>query len=236
MKRDFIVSIALATYNGERYIEEQLNSILLQLSANDEVIISDDGSTDGTVNKILELNDKRIVLVEGPKNGVKQNFANAIKNCKGKYIFFSDQDDIWEKNKLEIVLSVFLEKKCTCVVHDAIVFQSETKQVIFDSFFAFRKSHSGIIKNIWKNSYIGCCMAIDSSIVDYILPIPNNVEMHDQWIGILAEKYGSSYFINDKLIKYRRHSANVSNMNHYCLWKMIKNRICFLYELIRRIV
>ena len=228
MEREYIISVAMATYNGEKYIKEQLDSILKQLNNNDEIIISDDGSTDNTINIINSYNDKRIRIIEGPHKGVKQNFANAISNCKGKYIFLSDQDDIWLDYKVDTVLKVFETTNCTCVVHDAQVFDSNTNEVIMDSFFKFRNSKKGIIKNILKNSYIGCCMAIDKKIVDKIIPIPDDIEMHDQWIGIMCEKYGNSVFINDKLLKYRRHNNNQSKMNHYSLPKMIKNRITFI--------
>ena len=228
MERDYIISVAMATYNGEKYIQEQLDSILKQLNDKDEIIISDDGSTDNTINIINSYKDKRIRIIEGPHKGVKQNFANAISNCKGKYIFLSDQDDIWLDYKVNTVLKVFETTDCTCVVHDATVFDSNTNKVIMDSFYKFRKSGKGIIKNIIKNSYIGCCMAIDKKIVDKIIPIPDDIEMHDQWIGIMCEKYGNSVFINDKLLKYRRHNNNQSKMNHYSLPKMIKNRITFI--------
>lgn len=234
MKRDYPISVAMATYNGEKYLKDQLDSILSQLNNNDEVIISDDGSIDKTRIIINSYKDKRIKLIDGPKKRVKQNFANAIKSCNGKYIFLSDQDDIWMDNKVEKVIETFENNKCVCVVHDCLVFDNESNNTIYDSFYKFRKSGKGILKNIWKNTYIGCCMAIDSNIKEKILPIPNDIEMHDQWIGILSEKLGKSIFINDKLIKYRRHNDNVSQMKHYPLFKMIKNRLIFIYRIVGR--
>jgi len=234
MKRDYFISVAMATYNGEKYIREQLESILKQLNEDDEIIISDDGSTDNTINIIKSFEDKRIKIFDGPRNGVKQNFANAIYNCTGKYIFLSDQDDIWCDNKVNIVLKNFEKEKCMCIVHDCIVFDSSNDDVIYDSFYKYRNSGSGIIKNIWKNTYIGCCMTIDARMKNTILPIPNDIEMHDQWIGLLCEKEGKSLFINDKLINYRRHNDNVTNMKHYSVWRMIKNRVRIMIKLIRR--
>lgn len=234
MKRDYFISVAMATYNGEKYIREQLESILKQLNEDDEIIISDDGSTDNTINIIKSFEDKRIKIFDGPRNGVKQNFANAIYNCTGKYIFLSDQDDIWCDNKINIVLKTFEKEKCMCIVHDCIVFDSSNDDVIYDSFYKYRNSGRGIIKNIWKNTYIGCCMTIDARMKNTILPIPNDIEMHDQWIGLLCEKEGKSLFINDKLINYRRHNDNVTNMKHYSVWRMIKNRVRIMIKLIRR--
>ena len=227
------VSVAMATYNGEKYIKEQIDSILNNLEKNDELIISDDGSKDNTISIIQEMqkNDSRIKLLEGPKNGVKQNFGNAIKNCSGEYIFLADQDDIWNDEKVEKVLKVFKDKNVTLVIHNCEIV-NENLEKTDKTFFEFRNSGKGIIKNIWKNTYIGCCIAFKGEMKDQILPIPNDIEMHDQWIGIINEKYGKSYFLDECLIKYRRHSNNVSQMKHYGVGKMIRNRIVFLYRFI----
>ena len=232
MKRDYFISVAMATYNGEKYIKEQLESILKQLNKNDEIIISDDGSTDNTINIIKNLKDKRIKVINGPRKGVKQNFANAINNCSGKYIFLSDQDDIWCDNKVEAVLSEFGKEKVNCVIHDCVVFDSKTNNIIINSFFEYRKSRKGIIRNIIKNSYIGCCMAFDSKLKEYILPVPNDIYMHDQWIGLQAEKHGMVKFVNNKLIRYRRHDKNMTSLNQHNVISMLKNRI----NLFRRII
>ena len=229
------VSVAMATYNGEKYLKEQLDSILENLKSNDEIIISDDGSTDKTL-KILEQyegEDSRIKVYKNSKLGVKKNFEKAIEHSNGKYIFLADQDDVWAIDKVDKVLKAFNENDCSLVIHDAIVVNENLKK-INDSFFSLRNSRSGILKNIYKNSYIGCCIAFKSTMKKYILPIPNNIEMHDQWIGILNDKYGKSIFLKDKLITYRRHTANVSKMKHYPFFKMIKNRLVFIKEFLKR--
>lgn len=234
-KQNIRCSVVMATYNGEQYLKEQIDSILMNMKENDELIISDDGSKDNTKQIIMEYlnNDKRIKLVEGPHKGVKQNFANAIANANGKYIFLSDQDDIWEKNKIDKILKVFKKENCVVVTHDAQVINSK-QEIVIPSFFEYRKCGSGFIKNIWKNTYIGCCMAFDAKIKNRILPIPNNIEMHDQWIGLIGEKNGKSIFLKEKLIKYRRHDNNVSKLQHHGLIKMIKNRVILLKELRKR--
>jgi len=224
MKRDYSISVAMATYNGEKFIKEQLDSILKQLNQDDEVVISDDGSTDKTKTIINSYKDKRIKLINGPKKGVKQNFANAISECGGKYIFLSDQDDIWLDGKVKKVLETFEKEKCTCVVHDCEAFDSETGKIVIESFFEFRGSKPGKLKNIVKNSYIGCCMAFDSSLKEKILPIPNDIEMHDQWIGIISEIEGKSVFLKTKLLKYRRHNSNVSQLKRGSIAEMFTKR------------
>lgn len=230
-----IVSVAMATYNGDKYIKDQIESILINLKLDDELIISDDGSTDSTLKIVKEYQrkDKRIKLFEGPRLGVKQNFANAIEHCCGKYIFLSDQDDIWMPNKVEKVLEYFRDDKYKVVVHNADIVDKNLNSIEND-FFSFRKSGKGKVKNIYKNTYIGCCMAFSASLKDKILPIPNNIEMHDQWIGLIGEKIGKVFFLNENLIKYRRHDENVSSFKHYPLKRMIKNRIIFVKEYLRR--
>ena len=135
------VSVAMATYNGEQYLEEQLDSILLNLSDQDEIVISDDGSTDKTIEIVQTYmcKDKRIRLIEGPRSGLIANFENAIRNTRGTYIFLSDQDDIWAENKVAKVLKCFQEHQCSCVVHNAQVID-ENMQVTIPSFFAYRNS------------------------------------------------------------------------------------------------
>lgn len=227
------VSVVMASYNGEMFIEEQITSILINLEENDELIISDDGSTDNTLQiiKKIQAKDKRIKLINGPKKGIKQNFANGIKESHGKYIFLSDQDDIWSEDKVKTVVP-YLEKY-SVVVHDCKVFKDNL--TILDSFFKYRNSGKGIIKNIYKNTYIGCCMAFHSELKNYILPIPNEIEMHDQWIGVIGEKHRKGcIFIPNKLISYRRHDDNASSLNHYKIPKMIKNRLIFIWKYLKR--
>lgn len=235
MERKYKVSVAMATFNGEKYIKQQIDSILINLNENDEIVISDDGSTDNTINIISSYSDKRIRLINGPKNGIKKNFENAIKNSNGKYIFLADQDDIWMKNKVNLLLKKFEDNHCTLIVHDAEIVNDKNDQIIINSFFDYRKSGAGAIKNIVKNTYIGCCIAFDSKIKESILPIPNNIEMHDQWIGIINDlKYQKSVFVSEKLIKYRRHDSNFTKLKHHSFLKMLKNRLTLIIELKKR--
>ena len=234
-KRDYFISVAMATYNGEKYIKEQISSILKNLLKDDELIISDDGSTDKTISIINSFQDDRIKILNGPQKGVKQNFANALKHTKGSIIFLSVQDDIWLDNKISKVLEVFDKTNCSCVVHDCVVVNDDLNKILYNSFFQHRKSSCGIIRNIYKNRYLGCCMAFNLNMKEKILPIPQNIEMHDQWIGLLCEKYGKSIFLKEVLIKYRRHNNNVSQMKHYPLSKMLKNRYFLIKEFLKRI-
>lgn len=235
-KRKCKISVAMASYNGEKYIKEQIDSILLQLSETDELIISDDGSKDNTKKIIESYKDNRIKLVEGPHDGIKKNFENSIKNCSGDYIFLCDQDDVWFHNKVNEIMKIFeSNSNITLVMHNAEIVDDDMKNIYPYTTFEWRKSKTGIIKNVWKNSYIGCCMAFDRKLVKNFSPIPNNIEMHDQWIGIISDKYGKNYLLNKCLIKYRRHGDNCSSMEHHDIKTMLSNRLKFLYNFFRRI-
>lgn len=229
-----MISVCMATYNGEQYLEEQLKSILEQLSLNDEVIISDDGSTDRTLEIIADFSKEyeNIHILAGPQKGVVKNFENAIAHATGDVIFLSDQDDIWEADKVKTVLNLFQDPKCLVVVHDASIVDKEGNE-LKPSFFSHRGSKPGMLKNLIKNSYIGCCMAFRSSMRNIILPFPKNIEMHDWWIGLLSEMKGGSVFLEEKLIRYRRHGGNVSSFHHHSIGKMIRNRVYFLFQLSR---
>ena len=112
-----MISVCMASYNGEKYIKQQIDSILKQLSDEDELVISDDGSTDNTLSVIQSIHDKRIKLIHNQgEHGYSRNFENALKNSKGDYIFLSDQDDVWKDNKVETILPLL--KKYAFVVHD----------------------------------------------------------------------------------------------------------------------
>ena len=234
MKR---ISVAMISYQGEKYIEEQLDSILAILGPKDEVIISDDGSTDRTREILVryESQDERVRMINGPKAGVKKNVENVLRACEGEYIFLADQDDIWIPEKVECVLEAFKRDGAGLVVHDAIVTDGSCQNVILESFYSLKGSGAGVMKNIWRNTYIGCCMAFKRDILEEVLPIPDYIEMHDQWIGVINDqlKRGTS-FIPQKLIKYRRHGNNASEMSHYPLPRMLKNRILFVWALLTR--
>ena len=231
------VTVAMAVYNGEKYLAQQLDSILPQLGRNDEVIVSDYGSTDRTreIVQSYAAADPRIRLVAGPGKGVRQNIANALSQAKGTFLFLSDQDDVWKPDKVQKVLHVFREEKCRVVVHDCIVTNQDLKQVIYPSFFAYRGSGAGVWRNLWKNKYIGCCMAFHKSLLPYILPIPDDIQMHDQWIGVINDWHrGGTVFLKEPLLYYRRHDQNVSDFGRNPLPVMIANRMLFFRRLVGR--
>jgi glycosyltransferase involved in cell wall biosynthesis len=204
-------SICIATYNGEKYIYDQLVSILTQIDQNDEVIISDDGSIDRTLDIIRNLNDPRIIILNGNFQNVIMNFENALNYAKGECIFLADQDDIWlpyKYSKCLTLLNVF-----DLVVSDAFV-TDDKLDIIEQSFFKHYGSGKGIIKNIIRSTYFGSCMAFSKKILNVALPFKDYNEIgHDLWIGLIAEMTGKVLFLNEPLILYRRHADTFTNIS-----------------------
>lgn len=233
------VSVALAYYNGGEYISEQLNSILSQLEEEDELIISIDQASDGSIG-ILESYrdaDPRVKLKKGPGKGVVRNFASAIAACKGDIIFLCDQDDIWMPDKVEKTRQIFAERETVvCVLHNASCVDENGEPTDDPDIFTLRKSATGAVKNFIKNCYMGCCMAFRSELKQLILPIPKQMYMHDYWIGMAAEKMGEVRLLPEVLLHYRRHGDNVTELHHGGFWFMLKKRINMLrcLELLNR--
>lgn len=201
----------MATFNGAKFLEQQINSILAQLGPDDELIISDDGSTDNTMSLIYGLNDDRIKIVFN--NGVSDyssNFNNAIDKSVGDIIFLADQDDIWLQGKVKRCLQELEE--ADFVVHNAKMVDSQL-QDIFPSYFDYRKVKVGFFSNFYKIGYLGCCMAFKRKVLNKAIPMPlvSKVITHDSWLTLVAEFYFKVKLIHEPLILYRRHGANISN-------------------------
>lgn len=232
-----MVSVCLASYNGEKYIKEQIDSILSQLERDDELIISDDGSSDKTISIIHSYNDNRILLLHNNKHGVNNNFENAIRHAKGDYIFWSDQDDVWLPNKVQTCIERL--QTSDLVVHDCIVVDKSLK-TIYPSYFKQFKSRPGYIKNIIKNSYIGACIAFRKEILSYVLPIPSKWPVYiDGWIASLVEMNGKINFCKTTLILYRRHGNNTSpssGKSNYSLFSKIYQRCGWLFFTLHRTI
>ncbi len=240
-KRGVRVSVAMISYNGAEYLRRQVESILEQLGDEDELVVSDDGSEDGTADILKEYQclDGRVRLVSGPGQGIKKNVEHVLEETRGRYIFLADQDDVWLPGKVERVLQAFETREAAVVIHDAKVFAGteNAPQILMESFFAFRRAKAGVLKNIMKNSYIGCCMAFRRELLSVILPIPERIEMHDQWIGILGDYYaGKSFFLSEPLLLYRRHGDNNSAMAHYGILRMIRNRMVLAFHFVKRVL
>ena len=205
-----MISVCIATYNGEKYIKEQLDSIINQIKEDDEIVISDDNSTDRTLEIINSYKDKRIKIYHSNARNFKKNFENALGNANGDIIFLSDQDDVWIDGKYEMCVSAL--QKYDLVVTDSTVVD-ENLNIIYPSFFSYYKSGPGIIKNLYDNTYFGACMAFKRNILEEALPLPQSNEIgHDVWIGLVGEIVGNVHFIEKSYLYYRRHGKSLTNL------------------------
>lgn len=222
------ISVCIATYNGAEFVVRQLESVLNQLSSDDEVIVIDDLSKDNTVQLVREKFENRVrVLVNEQNLGAIKSFERAISLAKGDILFLCDQDDVWEANKVETVIKAFEEQNADLVIHDAIVVDGNL-DVINSSWNDYNNNNinQGIFGNILKNAYTGAFMAFKKALVSEILPFPANIEMHDQWIALVCMiKKRRIVFINQALMKYVRHGGNVTGMKKRKLSTQLLGRI-----------
>ncbi len=209
------ISVCMATHNGGKYIGKQLESIMAQLAPDDELIISDDSSTDDTISIIKGYSDPRVRLLENNTffNPVF-NIENALRKASGEIIILSDQDDVWLKNKTAVIRREFSEMRVgiKLIVLDGYIVD-ESESVIRDSVFAHNHSGKGLFKNIYDNTYMGCCMAFSRDLLKIALPFPKHIPMHDMWLGILAELFGEVVFVPEKTILYRKHETSITKLH-----------------------
>lgn len=226
MWKDLKISIALCTYNGERFLREQLESYSRQTCLPDEVIVCDDGSTDATLS-ILESWAKsvpfNVQIVQNPQNlGYAQNFGKAVSLCTGDVIFLSDQDDVWEPEKIEKMTRVFEEEPEVGVV--------TTDSYIIDEHGTVQPGGSWELASGWRYDEAvafgidqpfdeivctrGCATAIRREFCKVYLPVPANWT-HDLWLMVLAPWFWKTRFLPDRLFRYRLYDANTSNAGSF---------------------
>lgn len=243
-----MISVCMATFNGEKFLKEQIESIITQLGSDDELIISDDGSTDDTLQILASYNDSRIKIINHVKNSgfskikysrsfyyASANFENAIKLAKGDYIFLTDQDDIWMTNKTEKMIAALQSKDCV-MCKNSVIDSLGNICTTYEAKPIFSKS---VMKNLRTTPFLGCCMAFTKNAVNYILPFPKKCIGHDLWIGCLCAYKNQLAYIDEPLHKYRVHDNNVSpsvtKQSKNPLWFKIYYRISFLLQVYKRL-
>ncbi|MCQ2584361.1 MAG: glycosyltransferase [Treponema sp.] len=238
-----MISVCIAAYNGEKYLKLQLVSILDQLSNNDEIIISDDGSTDRTLEVIEEINDSRIKvfshksdrsLLTAPLGNytiVAKNFENALLHANGDFIFMSDQDDLWEKNRISTCINAL--NKYSLVMTNYKVIDKNDK---IKSGAAYKVSpiYNNICFNIIRSRFMCCCLAFRRELLCYAVPFPYNLQSCEQWLGNIATKYGRIKFLKNTYHLYRRHGANVSETTGKSR-NTLKQKLGFRYLLYKQL-
>jgi glycosyltransferase involved in cell wall biosynthesis len=224
----------MATYNGEKYIKKQMLSILMQLSKEDEVIVSDDGSEDATLSIIRSLNDSRIKIFHHTRNPqkyvsdyVSQNFENALRHAKGEYIFLSDSDDVWLPEKVTLMVE-YLQNNVLVLSDCRIV--DQRLNTIYHSYFERYKSKASILKTIRRNNLVGCCMAFRKELLAIALPFPAGKNIwHDKWLGVIAMHIGRVTLLKKALSLYRRNEQ--STLESYSIKHSFEEKLLWRFWL-----
>lgn len=212
------IDILLATYNGEKFVKEQIESILNQTYENFNLIISDDASTDNTLNILeeYEKKDTRIKVFKKEKNkGLIDNFEFLLKNVTSDYFMFSDQDDIWKKDKIEKSINKLKEENSGLVYTDLEIVD-EKLNVIYPSYWKYKQIYKKIKKYnnfeaLYLNNFVtGCTILAKSKYIKDILPLPRNSKfvLHDYWTALIISAKDKISYVEEPTIQYRQHKNN----------------------------
>lgn len=236
----------MATYNGGKYIREQVASILSQMDAEDELIISDDSSSDDTIEILQSFNDARIKIYRHKHNAAitshnknfywaSDNFQNALRHANGDIIFLCDQDDIWHPDKIAVCRSAL--ERVDFIKHNYARIDTGGNIIKRHVYNADAYKSLSLIKSIWRLPFRGCCMAFKKKIIEKSLPFPDRCLQHDSWIGMngILSRNNKFEFIDEDLIFHRVHDSNVSILaSPNSLKYKIKYRLILLLQLIKR--
>ncbi len=234
------LTILLSTYNGEKYLKEQLDSLFSQTYKNFEIIVRDDGSIDKSINILKNYNIK--VLDTKENIGAKRSFSAlieyALKNTNSEYFMFCDQDDIWEHNKIEKTLNNMrlMEKKygnIPLLLHTDLEIVNKNLNTIDNSMWSYEHINpklNSLNRLLMQNTVTGCTTMINRKLAKLVMPIPKNSIMHDWWIGLVASRFGKIYFLNDITIKYRQHSNNDTGAKKFNYINILKKAKNILYS------
>ena len=204
------ISIALTTFNGEAYLQGQLDSYIAQERSPDELVVCDDSSSDKTI-LILELFKKnapfQVHLIKNKTNlGFTRNFEKALSACTGDVIALSDQDDVWYPEKLSFVAKAFIDNSDKwLLVHDG--------ELVDENMVSYGATKRGqVVAGYGSDDYLctGALTAFRKELIQYALPIPNEIIGHDGWLHSIAKYMGKRMVLNQNLQQIRRHSKNTS--------------------------
>jgi len=236
------VYILISTYNGEKYLKEQLDSIFNQSYKNFRVILRDDCSTDSTLK--IALNYDIEILSSNKNLGAKKSFEEllhyALNHHNSNYFMFCDQDDVWDKDKVQksMDMIIYLENlrlndNNPILVHSDLRVVDEKLNLIDSSFFQYSNINPNICsfnRLLMQNTVTGCTMIFNRKLADISLPIADNAIMHDWWIALVASQFGMIYTIKEATISYRQHSSNEVGAVKFNYLYIIKKIKTFLFN------
>ncbi len=232
-------SICLATFNGEKFLDIQLQSILGQLSVEDELVIVDDGSSDHTLDILKSYQDQRIKLFQNSRNkGVNETFARAMSYAKGQYIFLSDQDDRWIEGRLDRMITALEPDQPGLVVSNYALI-NEKGDMIGDGLAERLKAEDSdrSLRNILKvlrgnMNYYGCAMGFTREFRDIALPLPRSTESHDLWFGIMGNALAKIVHLEQDTLEHRIHGNNASIISRPLHSKLL-SRMSMVWQIIQ---
>jgi len=235
------VSVCMATYNGSKWLREQIDSILVQLQSGDELLVADDASGDSTPEILQEyiMRGEPVRVIPAHGEAIRHpsyNLERALCVARGDYIFLSDQDDVWLPGKLEAVCQAL--QNHTLLIHDARVTDGALR-TISDSFFELNHAKTGAVENFVRNNYLGCCMAFRKTLLSKALPFPPKLAMHDIWLGNVAALWFDTHFLPEVFVLYRRHSGTASttaSTSGYTIWQKIQLRGLLAWQIGRNLL
>lgn len=240
-ERDSVrLSVCMAVCNGAEFLEEQLNSILIQLGTNDEIIICDDKSDDFSVGIISSVGDPRIHLYLNDKRlGHVKNFELAISLARGNVIFLADQDDIWTSNRLALFIEKLAQIKSPGLVVGNFLEVDNTASHLDTKMNRLQLAGSkgsrlpiALSILIGRSKYYGCCFAFHRSLTKLILPFPSKIEAHDMWIGLVASLCASVAVIDEVTLLRRIHGKNLTSPKRRGLNAICSSRLKYVSELL----
>lgn len=219
------ISILLSTYNGAKYLKEQLSSLNNQTYKNFKIIIRDDGSSDDTL-QILQSYDVEIIETKenlGAKGSYEIVLEYGLSSPNTEYFMFCDQDDVWESDKVEKTIAKIkkMEKEygnIPLLVHTNLEVVDEYLNTISKSMWEYEKINSNLNslnRLLIQNTITGCTMMINRELAQKCLAIPKEAIMHDWWIGLVASEFGKITFLEESTIKYRQHGKNDTGTRKY---------------------
>ncbi len=240
------VIILLATYNGEKYLKEQLDSLFNQTHKNIEVYARDDNSKDSTLDILRSYPIK--VLEKSSNLGARDSFAKllevALKDSDGEYFMFCDQDDFWKENKIEKTLNKMLElesknNNIPILIHTDLEVVDKDLNTISNSMWEYEQiipKHNSFNRLLIQNTITGCTVMINKDLALKSIPVSNKAVMHDWWLGLVASCFGKIGYLNDTTIKYRQHGNNTIGAKENKNTNIIRLVIRLLYSLIKNIL
>lgn len=237
------IEILLATYNGEKFLHEQLLSIAGQSKTDFKVLISDGGSTDRTLEIAKEwaVKDPRFQLLPSiGRLGVQENFSRLMKEATGDYLFFADQDDVWKKDKLALFIEKMdqLErehgKEKPLLVHSDLEVVDEKLALISPSFWKFIRldpfKGNRFSRLLLQNTVTGAVCLINRPLLELAKPVPPEAVMHDWWLALVASAFGVIGSIESSTVFYRQHGKNAVGAKPYFSLKLVKFAISLLIK------